>query len=492
MNLRLVAKVLGKIQLIMALAMCIALAWSLGSHDGDHWALLGAISITALIGLALLALGHRAPREFYHREALAIVGLGWTLCALTGALPYVFSGLLGPVDAFFESMSGLTTTGATVITDIDITLDSTRPAIELYHGIIMWRALTHWIGGLGIIALLVTLLPTVGIGAKLLYQSESAGVAPDGVKPRLRQSISRLIVIYVGLTAAEGVLLWHSGMSIYDAICHSFATISTGGFSTRNASVGGYQSLRIEIIVIVFMILSAVNFLLHYQAIHGRWLCYFRDPEWKLFAGILLTGIALVTIDLSVHRPAESLGTHLRWSTFSVTTVVTCTGFTTADYGVWPPLSKTLLVFFMFVGGSAGSTSGGLKVVRALILLKIIGMQIRKAFSPRQVMTLRVGPQVLDEETQRSALIYFVMFLGFYAVSVLAMAALGVDIVTSASSVIASMSNVGPGLGMVGPSHTYALLPSAGKIILSLAMLVGRLEMWAILCLFLPSFWRPR
>jgi trk/ktr system potassium uptake protein len=498
MNLRLIARNLGLLQLIMALSMSGALAWCLVTGDGDHWAILISMAIASLVGLVLMILGRHATDEFYRREALAIVGLGWTLSAIIGALPFVFSGLLGPIDAFFESMSGLTTTGSTVIRDINGTLTGENAL----HGVMFWRSFLHWLGGMGIVVLLLALLPAVGAGTKFLFQTEAPGPTAEGLKPRIRQTAMRLWVLYVGLSVVEFILLWAFGMTVYESMCHTFGTMATGGFSTENGSIAAFASIKIEVVIIVFMFLAGTSFNLHYHVAKGRVLSWFRDPEWRVFTLLFVGVTLLIAADLRLRGPesiaGESFGTLLRWASFTTLSIGTTTGFCTADFDLWPASSKALLIVMMFIGGCAGSTGGGMKVLRVMLLLRIAGHQLRRIFNPRRVYTLRVGARPVDDEVQQTVLAYFLILILIFVTATMAMSALiqdddgNAEIVTAATSVAATLNNIGPGLAAVGATQTYADIPPLGKLILSFCMVAGRLELWAILCLFVPGFWRAR
>jgi trk system potassium uptake protein TrkH len=493
-NYRFIAKVLGQIQILIALSMLTALPWSYIYHDGDHSAILEAFAVTALIGAALWIAGRNAPEGFFRREAMAIVGLGWLLSAVTGSLPFIFSHLLGPVDAFFETMSGLTGTGSTVITNIDTLLDPTSPIDLRRHGVLFWRSFSHFLGGMGIVVLLLAFLPAVGAASKLLFESEVPGPESEGLKPRIRQTAVRLWVIYVGFNVAEFVLLWVLGMSLYSAMCHAFGTIGTGGFSTHNMSIGHYHSLAIELVVMVFIFLSGTSFNLHYHFFHGRWRVYFRDTEWRTYALLLLGAILVIAFNLLGHATYPDVGfpTLLRWSSFTTLSVATNTGFVTANSDLWPTFSRLLLIALMLMGGCAGSTSGGLKIVRVVLLAKMLRIQLLRFFNPRRVFTLRLSGRVINEQVQFEALVYFVVYLAIFVISSLIIAYTGVELITAVSAVAATLSTTGPGLAGVGAYSNFAQLPDVAKLVCSFCMVAGRLEVWAVVCLFAPSFWMTR
>lgn len=495
MNYRLISRNLGLLLMIFALSMLGALVWSVLYRDGDQAAILESMVICALFGALLYLLGRKGSSEFYRREALAIVGLGWTLCAVMGALPFILSGMLTPIDAFFEAMSGLTTTGSTVIPDINAVLSGENAR----HGVMFWRSFTHWLGGMGIVVLLLALLPAVGAGTRFLFATEAPGPTAEGLKPRIRQTALRLWVLYVGLSVVEFILLWICGMSVYDAMCHTFGTMATGGFSTENTSVAAFHSVKIELVIIVFMIFAGTNFNLHYQVAHRRWFAWFKDVEWRWFMGIFAAFTVMITLDLTLRGPEMYHGSGiflaLRHSAFTVVSIGTTTGFCNSDFDVWPSLARALLIILMFIGGCAGSTGGGIKVVRFVILFKIAGHQLSRVFNPRRIRTLRIGNRPLDDELQHTVLVYFLIMMFVFAAATLVMTMLisepghHLDLITSSTAVIATLNNIGPGLGNVGATMTYADVPALGKLVLSFCMVVGRLELWAILCLFVPGFW---
>jgi len=433
------------------------------------------------LGGGLWWIGRRAEGRMYSREALAVVGLGWLIAAALGGLPYWFSGMFSnPVDAYFESMSGFTTTGASMLADIEVQDRS----------LIFWRSFTHWLGGMGIIVLFISILPYLGAGGKQLFKHESPGPDPRGLAPKIRDTAAILWKIYVGMTLGLTVLLMAQGLSFYEALCHTFGTVATGGFSTRNASVAAYNGLGIEITILVFMVLAGSNFSLFFAMLGGDKKALFKDPEWRSYMLILAIATAAVTANLWLESAVEGLGTALRHASFTVVSIMTTTGFVTADFEQWPHFSKTVLLLLMFVGGSAGSTGGGLKVIRLMILWKVAWARIHKAYAPRTVQTMKIGADVISPEIQHTVLVFFLLFLSAFTLGTLAMTALGMDLVSALSAVAATLNNVGPGFGAVGPTTTFAEVPTAGKAVLSLLMGIGRIELFAILVLFSPGFWR--
>jgi trk system potassium uptake protein TrkH len=479
MNMVLTLRILGAMLLFLAAALLVPIPFSLYFHDGAAGAFLLSASITLIIGLALFA-SCKSRKDLSVREGFAIVTFGWTFYALFGALPFLFSGAIpSPLDAVFETMSGFTTTGSTILTDIEI----------LPESVLLWRALTHWLGGMGIIVLSLAILPMLGVGGMQLFKAEVPGPTADRLKPRIQDTAKLLWGVYVLLTAAETVLLMFGGMNFYEALCHSFATLATGGFSTRNASVGAFNSPYIEWVIILFMLLAGVNFSLHYHALRGRVRGYFRNEEFRTYLVLVLAATALIVL-LNQGRVYDSFLDNLRYSAFQASSILTTTGFGTADFEIWPVLAQYLLVLLMFTGGCAGSTGGGMKVARILLLFKHAQVQLYRLIHPRAVRLVKLGDIPVDREVMQAILGFFALFMGVFVVASCLLAASGMDLVSSGAAVIATLSNIGPGLGSVGPADNFAQVPAFGKTVLIACMLMGRLELFTVLVLFFPSFWR--
>jgi trk system potassium uptake protein TrkH len=492
MNYALVTKYLGHFIFLSAPLMLPSVLWAVWFSE---WialkALLESMFIAVAVGILLSVLGRNAPDRMFQREGLALVGLGWLLTAAMGALPYILSGTLSPVDAYFESMSGFTTTGSTVIRDIE--------AVD--KSILFWRAMTHWLGGMGIIVLFIAVLPYLGAGGKQLFKTESPGPDPRGLSPRIKDTASTLYKMYLALTVVQTILLMVAGMGLYDAVCHTFATLATGGFSPKQASIAYYDSVWIEAIIIVFMGLAGTNFALFFAMSHGdRW-AMFRSTEWRVYVAILLLATCLITANLlgaqgpspfeaAEPEPAYTPAHAFRVAAFQVVSVMTTTGFITADFDQWPELSRMILVLLMFVGGCAGSTGGGIKVIRIVMLLKMVYARVESTFRPRTVRALRVNDVVIDDGVQRTVYAFIVLYMFILGAGSLCMAALGLPFQTAVTAVVTTLNNIGPGLEFVGASRDFSLIPDTGKLLLSLFMVLGRLELFAICVLFIPSFWR--
>ncbi len=432
------------------------------------------------VGLAGYILLRTGPTEISHRDGFAIVGLGWVIACLMGALPYVFAGTFdGFLDAFFESSSGFTTTGATVLPDIEL----------LPKGILFWRSLTHWLGGMGIIVLSMAILPMLGVGGMQLYKAEVPGPVPDRLKPRIRETAKTLWMVYVSISAVEVLLLAVGGMSLFDSVCHTFGTMATGGFSTRNASIGSYGSAYFDWVITIFMFIAGANFALHYVFLTGKGRPYLRDPEFRFYLFSIL-GISMLVSLVLWAGTYESLPNSLRYAVFQVVSILTTTGYTTADYEQWPLVVQAVLFGLMFFGGCAGSTGGSVKCVRILLLLKQAYKEIYQLIHPHAVATIKLGKKTVPPEVMESVLAFFLLYLGIFVGATVFMSFLGLDFQSALSSVAACIGNVGPGLGTVGPAQTYVDIAAAGKWVLILCMILGRLEIFTLLVLFLPEYWK--
>lgn len=442
-----------------------------------------ALFLSAALTLAVAAVGHvstRGPVELSWRDGIGVGTLGWIAAMLFGALPYLFSGVIRePVSALFETISGFSTTGASVLATLE----------PLPKGILLWRATTHFLGGMGILVLCVAILPILGGGGMQLYRAEVAGPSKDRLTPRIASTAKLLWGVYALITLAEIVLLRLGGMPWFDSVCHSFATLATGGFSTRTASIAAYNSLYIEIVIVVFMLIGATNFALHYRLLRGDARGVFRDSELRFFMGFWLIGCLLVTL-VTWHSVYPSLGAALRNSVFSFTSLSTTTGFATADFDQWPATAKMILLLAMLVGGCVGSTGGGIKHMRILVAFKKIARRVRLFMYPQAVMQIKVNGEAVEDDIVSMILGYIVLYLVTMAIAAAVMTVFTKDLLAAVSSVIATMGGVGPGLGLVGPMQNYGAIPAGGKLVLILCMLLGRLEFYTLLALFFPSFWK--
>jgi trk system potassium uptake protein TrkH len=485
MSLRKVLNVVGLLQVFVALAMLGAAGVALLYGDGDA----RGIALSAVVTGAAGFLSYRLTRfqgDLTQREGFAIVTMAWAATALFGALPYLLTGTLAsPVAAFFEAMSGFTTTGATVFGDIE----------SLPHGILFWRSLTHWLGGMGIIVLVIAVLPYLGVGGMQLFQAEVPGPTPERLRPRITQTAKLLWLVYVGLTAAETVLYRAGGMGLFDAVNHAFATMATGGFSTRNASIAAFDSAFIQWVTIVFMYLAGVNFSLHFRAATGT-LDYFRDREWRFFTGVVVVAaLAMAAVNVASGAyggTAGGVGEAVRDGFFQAVAITTTTGFVSADYELWVPAAQMTLLALFFVGGMAGSTGGGIKAVRVLLLLKQTANELRRHLHPRAVFVTRVGRKAVKEEVMANIVGFVILYLLLCLVGAVVMGFLGMDLLTAVGASIATVGNVGPGFGMVGATDNYGWMSAPALGVLSFLMLVGRLEIYTVLLLFHPEMWKRR
>ncbi len=418
-------------------------------------------------------------RELKTREGFAVVTFGWIFLAAFGSLPYLFTNFqISFTDAFFETMSGFTTTGATILTDVE----------ALPHGVLFWRSLTHWLGGMGIIVMSLAILPMLGVGGMQLFKAEVPGPSVDKLQPRIQDTAKILWGVYFLLTCIETILLKFGGMSVFDSVCHTFGTMATGGFSTKNAGIGFYESAYIEYVITVFMILAGTNFALHYRVLKGRFRSYSDNSEFRLYFGVILAATVIIFIDLFLRRLYGFSGAFQK-AIFQVTSLMTTTGYHSADYEVWPVFSQMILITLMFFGGCAGSTGGGIKIVRILIVLKYGFIQLKKLLHPHAVIPIRMGHRSVPPDALTDVLGFVLLYLSIFVVSSILMSLMGLDLVTSVSTVISTLSNIGPGVGTIGPTENFAHIPAVGKWLLSFLMLAGRLEIYTVLVIFTRNFW---
>jgi trk system potassium uptake protein TrkH len=482
MNLRQIFRVLSVLGLILCVFLLLPLLIALCYREYAVWRsfLIPILFLAPAAVLLLLLTRDGGDRELSPRDGFLLVSLSWIVAALLGAMPFILSGAIPRLaDAFFESMSGFTTTGASILADVE----------RLPRSILFWRALTHWLGGMGIIVLTVAVFPLLGIGGLQLIRAEAPGPSVDRLTPKIAATAKILWLIYVGLTAAETLLLMFGGMSLFDALTHTFATLATGGFSTRNASVGAFSSAYIDVVVTVFMVLAGANFALHYKLLAGQAREVGRNTELKAYLGIFLA--ATLVIALFLQGPVfRSFGQSLRYAGFQAASIMTTTGFVTADYTTWPFPAQAVLFIIAFIGGCSGSTAGAIKVVRILILLKLGLIEMKRLIYPRGVFTIRVNRQVVRPGELSSTGGFFFFYLLILLFTTLIVASGGYDLLTSLSSVLVTLGNIGPGFGKVGPIFNYGFLPDYIKWALSLAMMIGRLEVFTVLVLLTPAFWR--
>jgi trk system potassium uptake protein TrkH len=483
MRLKVVLHHLGLVNIFLGLFMLLPLGFTLFHRESDSLAFVISIGLSLISGLLLWRLTPIKSGSLRLREVMVIVALSWISVSALSAVVYSVSGTLpNYLDALFESVAGFTTTGATVFTPLE----------TLPHGILLWRSLTQWLGGMGIIMFFVVLFPLVGIGAAELVKAETPGQETGRLTARIRDTFKILLIVYIGLTACEFLLLHLTGMHFFDAITISLSTTATGGFAPTDTSIGTYNSVLVEGIVIFFMMAAGVNFSLYYLAILRRQpKNLFKNSEFKLYIAILVIATLVINIDLIVNLGLP-LGEAIRESSFQSVSLVTTTGFATADFNTWPTFSRSLVLVLMVVGASAGSTGGALKIIRFLILSKYAYQKIVKYINPRRIVHFKVGGAVVTDDVVTKAISFTILYFGIICIGFIIMSAIGLDFDTALSSVISCIGNVGPGLGLVGPEETYSLIPALGKITLIVCMLAGRVEIVTLCVLFLPSFWKWR
>ena len=481
MNFHIIVRFTGILMFFLGLSMGAPLAVSFLFGDNCTQSLFLAMAITCFLGIILFVFTkNQKEKQLSHRDGIAIVTLGWMMAGLVGALPYLFAGVIPDfTNAYFESISGFTTTGASIITDIE----------SLPEGILLWRSLTQWLGGMGIIVLSIAILPFLGIGGMQLYKAEIPSPVVDKLKPRISETARILWKIYLLITLLQVALLLGGGMSLFDSFCHAFCTMPTGGFSTKNASIAQFSSAYFDFVIVIFMLLAGINFSLHYRLLKGDLKIFGKDSECRVFLIMVGAFILLVTLDIygDVYK---SLFQAFRFAAFQVSSIITTTGFVSADYEKWPHFSQLILLVCMFLGAMAGSTGGGIKIVRIILMVKHGYQQIFRIIHPHAVTTVKLDGQAVSTDVLGSIWGFFFLYMGLFVVASMVMASLGLDYMTSISSVAASIGNIGPGFGLVGPIRNYLEIPEAGKWVLISCMLLGRLEIYTVIVLLVPEFWR--
>jgi len=481
-HLPVIFKVLSLLSAIVSLSMVWPLGWSLWDGSSDGKAFLLSISAGLIFSAVLFMAGKNADyNDIGVKDGFLVVSLTWIFVSLIGALPFYLGGTVPTfADAFFESASGFTTTGASVLSDIE----------AVPRGILFWRSLTHWLGGMGIIVLSLAILPFLGVGGMELFKAEVPGPIPEKITPRIQQTALYLWGVYAFLTVAETVLLLLGGMNLFESLTHTFGTVATGGFSPLNRSVGQYGSAYFDWIITVFMFLSGINFVLHYRLLRGHFRPLARDDEFRTYLWIVLFCIAVISADLLFRGNYDSIAEALRYSAFQVVSIITTTGFATADFELWPSFTQLILLLLMFAGACAGSTGGGMKILRLLILSRHTRAELKRVLHPHAVISVKVGGKVIDTRIQSSVTSFLILYVAVFIAGVFFMTSLGMDMESAMSGVAASLGNVGPGLGSLGPMDNYSAVPEAGKWLFSLLMLMGRLELYTVLLLFFPGTWR--
>lgn len=479
MNYGIVIKVLGNLLILEALMMIPSLLIAIYHSQSDVLAFVISIILITVLGY-IMSRKTAISKRIKAKEGLTIVALGWVLSSFFGSLPFVFSGSIPSlIDAFFETVSGFTTTGATIINDIEI----------LPKGILFWRSFTHWIGGMGILVFTVAILPTIGVGGFQIFKAESPGPVADKIVPRIKDTAKILYMTYITISILEIALLMLGGMTLYEACIHTFGTVGTGGFSSRNASVGAFNSTYIHIVISIFMIMSGINFSLYFALYKGKFKDVIKNEELRLYLGVIFVSTILIGLNLNFSS-YNNIGLSLRDALFQSSSIITTTGYATVDFDQWTTFSKAILFLLMFVGGCAGSTGGAIKNIRILVLLKLIKREISKIFHPRAMIPVKMGDKTVASDTIASITSFFALYILLFVVGTIIISLEDIGIESAASSVAATLGNIGPGFGFAGPTHTYSEFSNFSKLVFSLLMLLGRLEIFTIVALIAPKTWK--
>ena len=494
LNIKIIYRFLGLTAILNGVFMLIAVPFSIYHQEAAQFGILNAGIITISIGLLLYFFNKPTSTNIQKKEGYLIVTLGWLTLSITGMLPYLFTGAIPNItNAFFETLSGYSTTGSTILTDVE----------SLPKGILFWRSATHWIGGMGIIVLTIAILPLLGIGGMQLFMAEAPGPSTDKLHPRISDTAKRLWLIYVVLTLTEFLLLKVAGMTWFDAINHAMATMSTGGFSTKNASLAHYNAMPlVQYIVIAFMFIAGTNFVLTYFALKGKVRKIFQSEEFKyyFFGTIILTALIAILIIFyqdpnlatTIEHPMVygKIESAIRHSLFQVISVLTTTGFVTADFTMWSFFATGIFFSLFFVGGSAGSTSGGVKIVRHIIMLKSSFLEFKKAIHPNAIIPVRYDNKTVPQSIVFNIISFFIIYMFIFIVSSVVLTFFGLDFISALGAAASSLGNIGPAIGSVSPVDNYAHLSNGAKWFCSFLMLIGRLELFTVLILFSPFFWR--
>ena len=483
-NTRMVFRTMGALLLIEAVFMSLALCVSLWYGEADSDVFLLSTIITLLSGVVGLLIGRRAESRMGEREGYVIVAMVWVVFSTFGLLPYYLSGQVPSfTDAWFESMSGFTTTGATIIPDLEV----------ITHGLLFWRSLTQWIGGMGIIVLSIAILPIFGLNGMQLYAAEVSGLTYEKVSPRISDTAKMMWSIYVLLTATEVVALWLYGMDVFDAVCHSFSTIATGGFSTHNNSLEFYDSAAIHYTVTLFMFVSGINFVMLIYLLRGKARNIVQDEEVRWYSVAVLVFSVLLTVGLYIARPGWT-GMHMerafRDSIFTVISAMTSTGYTISDYMYWPVVAWVAIFFLMLTGACAGSTAGGIKWVRLAIIMKNSVAEFQRRIHPNAIIPVKLNEKAVPQQTINNIMAFLILYIFIIVATVIVFSATGVNFDESIGAAISAIGNVGISIGQFGPSGTYAEFPTVAKWVMSIVMLIGRLEIFTVLLLFTRVLWR--
>ena len=489
MNIKTILNILAAMLVVTGLSMLFPALIAFIYGESDLYGHLISSLICVLLGLPIWVFTRKSKR-LNSKDGFAIVTFAWLTVALAGSLPFYLTGIIPNfTDAWFEAMSGVTTTGATIIGNSN-TLPHLINGIEsMPHGVLFWRSFLQWIGGMGIIVFTIAILPLLGVGGVQLFKAEVPGPVADKIKPRVKETAKILWMVYIGFTFLQFLLLGFAGMSWFDSICHAFTTMPTGGFSTQNASIAAYSNPIIHYIIIFFMFIAGVNFTLHFRAITGNYKSYFKDYEFKVYFSILFFATMLIFLNISFSNSDWSHNSFLI-SLFQSLALMTGTGYSNADYELWPFFSQLLLFFMMFFGAMGGSTSGGMKIARVILLIKYAATETRRMLHSRAIIPIRIGDRTIGDDVIRNTLGFFLIYLSFFVLTSLILTALNYDFTSSLSVAASAIGNVGPAFGAFGPTDNYALLHPIGKWMMTFCMLLGRLEIFTVMVLFSRTFWR--
>lgn len=483
MNWKLILKLIASLNAILGATMLVPLVLAVYDKSDDMTAFAIALPLTVILNGVVYLITRNAESDLSHREGFLAVTLAWVSACLFASFPFYFSGNFGSfTNAYFEAVSGFTTTGSTILTDI-----ASIPRATLF-----WRSIIQWYGGMGIIVLSLAVLPLLGVGGMQIFKAEVPGPTADKIQPRVRDTAMLLWKVYFLLTVVECLLLWVSGLTLFESVCHSFTTLATGGFGTRPDSLMSVGPL-VEMIVCLFMFLAGVNFTLHYLALTGKFKAYLKDGEFLVYLTIIAVGTLLLTVVLLATGTYDDILTSFRYAIFQTLTMVTTTGYNSADFLLWEataPFATMLLFLFMFTGGMAGSTGGGIKIVRIWLLLKHGYRELFRLIHPRAIKHVKVGGKVVGENVLAAVVGFIVLYMMLFVICTIIVTLFGHDFVTSVSAVAACIGNIGPGLGTVGPTSNFNHLQDVVKWILVFCMLLGRLEIYTVLLLLVPEFWK--
>lgn len=479
-NFRVVFNIMGRLLIIESIFMFLSTIISIIYNEPDLIPFFISTGITLFVGIGITVLIRKSEVQFGKREGYIIVSLVWVIFSFFGALPFYISSYIPSfTNAYFETISGFTTTGASILNDIE----------ALPHGLLFWRSIIQWMGGMGIIVLSIAILPMLGIGGMQLFVAEVPGITPDKLHPKIKETAKRLWGIYVAFTFVETILLIVGGMNLFDAICHSFTTMATGGYSTKQASIGHFESPFIHYVIILFMFIAGTNFTLSYFAMKFNFKKIRQNEEFKFYGFVVFIFSLIITLSLYLNHN-QDIESSIRDSLFQVVSIVTTTGYVTVDYLTWMPFVVVILFTLMFFGGSSGSTGGSIKMIRLLIVFKNSFYELKRLVHPNAVIPVRINNKTISPNIVLNVLAFIAFYIILFGIGVIVMSFLGLDLDSAMGSVAATLGNIGPGIGSVGPMFNFAHIHPIGKWILSFLMIVGRLEIFTVLILFSPSFWK--